>query len=455
MAKKIKKLSEYSNFVNMNMVSVSYSQDSFNFLLDLCICEEHLGTCNLEFPASCSSAGKSQSSDVKEKNPMAQMGRTPSLKEFSFKDLKIATKNFSPDSLLGEGGFGRVYKGWVDEKTLAPSSKMGVGMAVAIKVLNLGTTLQGFQEWQSEVNFLGRHYHPNIISLFGCCWEDGKLVLVYEFMQRGSLENHLFRRDALKSLSWVIRLKIAIGAARGLNYNPKISDFALAKLGPSGDKTHVTTRMMGKDGYVAPEYLVKGHLYVKSDVYSFGVVLLELLTGLRAEDLRSTKDNLVKIKWFKPMLTQESQLKTIMDVRMEGQYSLEVAWHATQLTLNCLEVNHKFRPSMKEVLEVLVQIEAMTSLKEVPEVLEQIEAVNSKKEVPEVLEHITAVTSKKEVPEVLEHIEAIKEKSKNSNYSSRRSTAARYGQPRIHHRFLTSLKAPFQSVSSKLNCMRT
>ncbi|KAK3224481.1 hypothetical protein Dsin_011506 [Dipteronia sinensis] len=163
--------------------------------------KEHLGTCNLEFPASCSSAGKSQFSDVKEKNPMEQMWRTPSLKEFSFQDLKIATKDFSPDSLLGEGGFGRIYKGWVDEKTLAPSSKMGIGMAVAIKVLHLGTNLQGFQQWQSEVNFLGRHYHPNIISLFGYCWEDGKLVLVYEFMQRGSLENHLFRRHALKSLS--------------------------------------------------------------------------------------------------------------------------------------------------------------------------------------------------------------------------------------------------------------
>ncbi|KAK0606097.1 hypothetical protein LWI29_034124 [Acer saccharum] len=173
----------------------------------------------LEFPVSCSSAGKSQFSDVvKEENPMAQMWRTPSLKEFSFNDLKIATNYFKPASLLGEGRYGRVFKGWVDEKTLAPSSMMGIGMAVAVKALNNVTTLQGFQDWQ--------------------------------------------------------------------NYNPKISDFGLVKLGPSGDKTHVSTRMLGTYGYAAPEYFETGHLSVKSDVYSFGIVLLELLTGLRAADLR-------------------------------------------------------------------------------------------------------------------------------------------------------------------------
>ncbi|KAK2656825.1 hypothetical protein Ddye_009877 [Dipteronia dyeriana] len=101
--------------------------------------KEYLGT----------SSNHAVSKVVEEENPMAQMWRTPSLKEFSFKDLKIATKNFSPDSLLGQGGFGRVYKGWVDEKTLAPSSIMGIGMAVAVKVLNHSTSLQGFQEWQS------------------------------------------------------------------------------------------------------------------------------------------------------------------------------------------------------------------------------------------------------------------------------------------------------------------
>ncbi|KAK3224487.1 hypothetical protein Dsin_011512 [Dipteronia sinensis] len=410
--------------------------------------------------AGSSSAAESQFSVVEE-NPNGQISAPPCLKEFSFADLKTATSNFGHEALLGKGAYGRVYIGWFDEKTLSPS-KSGIGMAVAIKIY-YPETIQAFDQWQSEVNILGRRYHPNLIELLGYCWEDEKLVLVYEFMQKGSLKNHLFRRHVFKPLSWDIRFRIAIGAARGLvflhslekqiiyrdfkpsailldaNYNPKLSDFGLAKLGPSGEKTHVTTRMMGTFGYVAPEYFQLGHLSVKSDVYSFGVVLLELLMGSRAVDLRSTKDNLVKLKWVKlPMLTLESQLKTIMDVRMDGQYSLEAAWHATQLALNCLEVNHKFRPSMKEVLEVLVQIEAMTSVKEVPEVLEQIEAV-------------TAMT---EVTEVLEHIEAIKENPKNSNYSSRRSTAARHGQPRIHHRFLTSLKAPFQCVSSKLNCMR-
>ncbi|KAK3224486.1 hypothetical protein Dsin_011511 [Dipteronia sinensis] len=391
--------------------------------------------------AGSSSAAESQFSVVEE-NPNGQISAPPCLKEFSFADLKTATSNFGHEALLGKGAYGRVYIGWFDEKTLSPS-KSGIGMAVAIKIY-YPETIQAFDQWQSEVNILGRRYHPNLIDLLGYCWEEEKLVLVYEFMQKGSLENHLFQSDVFKPLSWDIRFKIAIGAARGLvflhslekqiiyrdfkssailldaNYNPKLSDFGLAKLGPSGEKTHVTTRMMGTFGYVAPEYL--------------------------GSDLRRTNDDLVK--WLKPML---SQPKTLMDVRMKGQYSLGAACNATQLTLKCLEVNHKYRPSMKEVLEVLVLIEAMTSMEEDPEVLEQIEAVTSKKEDPEVLEQIEAVNSKKEVPEVLEHIEAIKKKPKNSNYRSRQSIAARHGQRSILHRFLTSLKEPFQCVSSKLN----
>nr|GMC62549.1 probable serine/threonine-protein kinase PIX13 [Ipomoea batatas] len=119
--------------------------------------------------------------------------------------------------VLGTGGFGTVFKGWVDENTLAPS-KPGSGMIVAIKKLNPGS-LQGFEEWQSEVKLLGMFSHPNLIKLLGYCWEYNNLLLVYEYMQNGSLENHLFRKNVdLEALSWDLRLNIAIGVARGLAF---------------------------------------------------------------------------------------------------------------------------------------------------------------------------------------------------------------------------------------------
>lgn len=306
----------------------------------------------------------------------------PNLKIYSFSDLKLATKSFKPDSVLGIGGFGTVYKGWVDEKTLAPT-KAGTGMIVAIKKLNSEST-QGFEEWQSEVNFLGRLSHPNLVKLLGYCHEDKELLLVYEFMSKGSLENHLFRRNAaIEPLSWDLRLKIAIGAARGLaflhtsekkviyrdfkasnilldgNYNAKISDFGLAKLGPSGSNSHVTTRVMGTHGYAAPEYVETGHLYVKSDVYGFGVVVLELLTGLRALDTKRPNGRQKLVDWVKPMLSNKRKLKSIMDARIEGQYSSKAAMLASRITLKCLEGDPKNRPSMKEVTNVLEQIEAI------------------------------------------------------------------------------------------------
>ncbi|KAI9165045.1 hypothetical protein LWI28_006529 [Acer negundo] len=249
--------------------------------------------------AGSSSAAESQISVVEE-NPNGQISGPPCLKEFSFADLKTATSNFGHKALLGEGAHGRVYIGWFDEKTLSRPSESGIGMAVAIKIY-YPETIQAFDQWQ------------------------------------------------VMSLSYYLRIYgLELPLEQLENYNPKLSDFGLAKLGPSGDKTHVTTRMMGTEGYVAPEYFESGHLNAKSDVYSFGIVLLELLTGLRAVDLRRTNDNLVE--WLKPML---SQLKTLMDVQMVGQYSLGAACNATQLTLKCLEVNHKDRPSTKDVLEEL------------------------------------------------------------------------------------------------------
>ncbi|XP_023551881.1 probable serine/threonine-protein kinase PIX13 [Cucurbita pepo subsp. pepo] len=330
--------------------------------------------------AGASLFSEAASVDVNERYPNGKILDQPNLKEFSFAELKLVTKNFRPESLIGQGGFGKVYKGWVDEKTLAPS-KSNSGMVIAIKKLNT-ESVQGFQEWQAEVNFLGRLNHPNLVKLLGFCWDDEELLLAYEFMPRGSLENHLFgRRSSIEPLSWERRLKIAIGAARGLaflhsaekeviyrdfkasnilldmDYNSKISDFGLARLGPAGERSHVTTRIMGTYGYVAPEYVSTGHLYVKSDVYGFGVVLLEIMTGLRAHDPNRSYEQRNLVEWAKPRLEKKKKIKRLMDARIEGQYSLRAAALVGDLTLKCLETDPRKRPSMQEVLEALEQVE--------------------------------------------------------------------------------------------------
>ncbi|KAJ8765123.1 hypothetical protein K2173_010609 [Erythroxylum novogranatense] len=306
--------------------------------------------------------------------PNGQILPTPNLKIFSFSELKSATRNFRSDTVLGEGGFGKVFKGWLDEK--APG-KTGSGTVIAVKKLN-GESWQGFEEWQSEVNFLGRLYHPNLVRLVGYCWEEEELLLVYEFMQKGSLENHLFGRgSAVQPLPWDIRIKIAIGAAKGLaflhtsdkqviyrdfkasnilldgSYTAKISDFGLAKLGPSDSRSHVTTRVMGTYGYAAPEYVATGHLYVKSDVYGFGVVLVEILTGLRAIDTNRPTGRHNLVDWIKPYLSDRRKLKSIMDSRLEGRYPSKAAFRIAQLALTCLESEPKHRPPMKDVVETL------------------------------------------------------------------------------------------------------
>ncbi|KAL5821034.1 hypothetical protein ACOSQ3_022916 [Xanthoceras sorbifolium] len=306
---------------------------------------------------------------------------TPNMKEFSFEELKMATRNFG--ARLGDGGLWKVYNGWLDEKRLAPSIT-GDGIVVAIKDFNTKME-QHFEMWQSEVNFLGRHYHPNLIGLFGYCLEDEKLLLVYEFVQKGRLDTQLFTRNCdIEPLSWDIRFKIAIGAARGLtflhtlekkfiyrdfktynilldeNYNAKLTNFSMARLGPSSEEAHVSSTVVaGTFGYIAPECITTGNLYLKSDVYCFGVVLLELLMGLRVTDPEHPCGEPNLVYWLKPILSQEAKLKTIMDPQMEGQYSSEAALQAAQLSLRCLELDPRSRPSIKQVVEVLKEIEAL------------------------------------------------------------------------------------------------
>ncbi|KAL1190039.1 putative serine/threonine-protein kinase PIX13 [Cardamine amara subsp. amara] len=309
---------------------------------------------------------------------------TPNLKMFTLVELKTATKNFRPESVIGEGGFGQVFKGWVDEKTLAPS-RTGVGIPVAVKKSNPDSE-QGLHEWQCEVRFLGKFHHPNLVKLLGYCWEENQFLLVYEYLSKGSLENHLFSRGA-EALPWDTRLKIAIEAAQGLaflhnseksviyrdfkasnilldsTFHAKLSDFGLAKLGPINGFSHVTTRVMGTQGYAAPEYMATGHLYVRSDVYGFGVVLLEILTGLRALDPTrpSAQQNLVE--WAKPVLTQKKKIQKMMDPRLEHKYPFLAVLKTAELILRCLEADPKNRPPMDDVLR---ELEVVRTIRDQP-----------------------------------------------------------------------------------------
>ncbi|CAN0916330.1 Probable serine/threonine-protein kinase PBL3, partial [Linum grandiflorum] len=287
------------------------------------------------------------------------------LKSFSFNDLRNATRNFKSETLLGEGGFGCVFKGWI-----------GTGIVVAIKKLK-SESFQGHKEWLTEVNYLGTLHHENLVKLIGYCSESDNRLLVYEFMPKGSLENHLFRKG-VQPISWVTRMQIALDVARGLSFlhglsanviyrdlkasnilldsgfNAKLSDFGLARDGPTGDNTHVSTRVVGTRGYAAPEYVATGHLTPKSDVYSFGVVLLELLSGRRAmDDERVGAVDETLVDWARPFLTDNRRVLRIMDTRLGGQYSKKGAQVAATLALHCLHTDPKNRPTMVDVVGTL------------------------------------------------------------------------------------------------------
>ncbi|KAG5537971.1 hypothetical protein RHGRI_025162 [Rhododendron griersonianum] len=298
---------------------------------------------------------------------------------FTLQELKLITQNFSSSNYLGEGGFGPVHKGFIHDK-IRPGLE---AQPVAVKLLDLDGT-QGHMEWLAEVIFLGQLRHPHLVKLIGYCCQDEHRLLVYEYMTRGNLENQLFRRFSI-TLPWLTRIKIAVGAAKGLaflhceeipviyrdfkasnilldsDFNAKLSDFGLAKDGPEGDQTHVTTRVMGTEGYAAPEYIMTGkllyfnlcHLTTLSDVYSFGVVFLELLTGRQVLDKSRPSREQSLIEWARPLLKDPRKLDRLIDPRLEGQYSREGAKKAAALAYQCLSHQSKFRPTMSNVVQTL------------------------------------------------------------------------------------------------------
>ncbi|KAG8055132.1 hypothetical protein GUJ93_ZPchr0001g29550 [Zizania palustris] len=246
----------------------------------------------------------------------------------TFSQLSNATDSFNPNNLLGEGGFGRVYKGHLKE----------TNEVVAVKQLDKNG-FQGNREFLMEVLMLSLLHHSNLVKLLGYCTESDQRILVYECMPNGSLEDHLLDVPPnAKPLSWQARMRIAVGAAKGIEYlhevanppviyrdlkasnilldedfNAKLSDFGLAKLGPVGDKSHVSTRVMGTYGYCAPEYAMTGKLTKTSDIYSFGVVLLELITGRRAIDTSRPTQEQILVQWVISTTKQHTLILQIVD----------------------------------------------------------------------------------------------------------------------------------------------
>ena len=222
-------------------------------------------------------------------------------------------------------------------------------------------------------------HHQNLVNLIGYCADGEQRLLVYEYMALGSLEDHLLDlAPGRPCLPWFTRMKIALDAAKGLEYlhykanppviyrdlkssnilldkefNAKLSDFGLAKLGPVGDKSHVSTRVMGTYGYCAPEYQRTGQLTAKSDVYSFGVVLLELITGQRAIDMRRPRQQQNLVTWVEPIFKDPGRFPELADSMLQGDFPKKGLNQAVAVAAMCLQEDATIRPFISDVVTAL------------------------------------------------------------------------------------------------------
>ncbi|KAG6520633.1 hypothetical protein ZIOFF_017692 [Zingiber officinale] len=330
------------------------------------------------------------------------------LRVFTFSELRNATRNFSRSLMVGEGGFGCVYRGAIKsledqnsniEIAVKQLNRKGVQASLfpfftyLARIMTMDTKLKtGHKEWLTEVNVLGVLEHPNLVKLVGYCAEDDERgiqrLLVYEYMPNRSVDDHLSNRSRT-TLSWPMRLRVALDAARGLAYlheemefqiifrdfktsnilldkdwKAKLSDFGMARQGPTEGITHVSTAVshaalrpvVGTLGYAAPEYLQTGRLTSKSDVWSYGVVLYELVTGRRPIDRNRPRGEQKLLEWVKPYITDAKKLRIIMDPKLQDDYSLKSATRLVYVANRCLVRLPKSRPKMSEVVEMLRQI---------------------------------------------------------------------------------------------------
>ncbi|XP_020235839.1 probable LRR receptor-like serine/threonine-protein kinase RFK1 isoform X2 [Cajanus cajan] len=284
---------------------------------------------------------------------------------FTLKQIRDATDDFNPANMIGEGGFGPVYKGQLSDGTL-----------IAVKQLS-SRSQQGNREFLNEIGMISCMQHPNLVKLHGCCMEGDQLILVYEYMENNSLARALFSSKTQLKLDWATRLRICIGIAKGLaflheesrlkivhrdikatnvlldgNLNPKISDFGLARLDEE-EKTHVITRVAGTIGYMAPEYALWGYLSHKADVYSYGVVVLEVVSG-KNNNNQMPNDNYVCLLDKACHLQRTENLIELVDERLRSEANPSEAINLMKVALLCTDVSPSVRPTMSEVVNMLV-----------------------------------------------------------------------------------------------------
>ncbi|GLT72858.1 hypothetical protein SLA2020_447570 [Shorea laevis] len=280
-------------------------------------------------------------------------------RQFKYSELLKITNNF--EKILGKGGFGTVYHGNID------------GTQVAVKMLS-PSSVQGFQQFQSEVKLLMMVHHRNLTTLVGYCYEGTTMGLIYEYMGNGDLEAHL-SGDKANILSWEDRLQIATDAAQGLeylhqgckppiihrdvkptnillneNFNAKLADFGLSKIFPTNGGTHVSTVVAGTPGYLDPEYYISNWLTEKSDVYSFGVVLLEIITSRPAIERSQERTH---ISYWVSFMVAKGDIKNIVDPRLRGNFNINSAWKAVEIAMACVSPTSAKRPTMSQVVAEL------------------------------------------------------------------------------------------------------
>eukprot|EP00253_Pinus_taeda_P006437 PITA_06437 len=283
---------------------------------------------------------------------------------FKMETLLAATENFHDDNKLGEGGFGPVYKGTTPD-----------GKEIAVKRLSLNSA-QGKKEFLNEVKLVAKIQHRNLVKLLGYCVEGSKTVLVYEYLPNKSLDKILFHPNHRKQLDWHKRYNIILGVARGLLYlhqdsvlrivhrdikasnilldeklNPKIADFGLAKHFPDNE-SHVSTRLAGTFGYMAPEYGMQGQLSVKADVYSFGVLLLEVITGRKNTNYSLSPEMQILLGWAWRSYEQGNVVQMI-DPAIIETCDKEQALRCIHVGLLCTQAEASLRPPISEAIQML------------------------------------------------------------------------------------------------------